>query len=162
MAGQRQKPREELAFKRGGRDTVVDLVPEGAGVIGAPPPENMALCQEARDVWAMVVPDLPHVVRREYPKLVRWIFWWNRWWTLAKAVESDGDVEQTQFGSKVSSEFRALERAEAMLIRIESQFGLDPQARMRLGLAAVKTETALEKLRGTRERKPPARMAVAK
>lgn len=158
MAGQRQKAREELAFKRGGRDTVVDVVPEGARIVDLKPPKNLELCEEALAVWEMTVPDLPHAVRREVPKLIRWIWWWNQWFTLAKAVEFAGATVTTAFGDKVSSEFRALERCEAMIHRIETTFGLDPQARMRLGLTAVKTESALQRLRGGGDRKAPTKL----
>lgn len=161
MAGQRQKAREELAFKRGGRTAVVALVPEGERVVATEPPANLDLCEEAAETWRMVVPSLEHVAKREYPVLVRWIKWVDIWWRATKEVEARGLVEYTDAGSKLSTPFRAMREADMMCQRIEAKFGLDPQAGMRLGLAAVKQETALQRLRGGSERRPPARMKVA-
>lgn len=161
MAGQRQKSRDELAFKRGGRTAVVDLVPEGQRVEFKEPPEHLNLCAEAVEVWRLVVPELEHVARREFPVLVRWIVWQNVWWLAYRDVTNEGVTEHTKEGSKLSTPFRAMREAEMMCQRIEAKFGLDPQARMRLGLAAVKQETALQRLRGGAERKPPAKIANA-
>lgn len=156
MAGQRQKAREELAFQRGGRMAVVDLVPEGERVEMAEPPENLVLCEEALAVWKAVVPKLDHVSPREMPVLFRWIVWVNLWWKAYRQLEDQGVTEYTKEGSKLSTPFRAMREAEMMCERIEAKFGLDPQARLRLGLTAVKQETALQKLRGGGTRKPPA------
>lgn len=161
MAGQRQKAREELAFKRGGRDTVVGLLPQGERIEMKEPPANLDLCAEAREVWRLVVPTLEHVSRRELPLLVRYIVWVNLWWKALRAVENDGVAEYTALGSKLSTQFRALREAEMMCERLEAKFGLDPQARLRLGLSAAKTETALQRLRGDSPRKPPSKMGPA-
>jgi len=161
MAGQRQKAREELAFKRGGRDTVLGLVGQGDRIEMAEPPANLELCDEAQEVWRLVVPTLEHVSRRELPVLVRYIVWVHLWWQAFRSVEDHGVTEYTKEGSKLSTPFRAMREAEMMCERIEAKFGLDPQARLRLGLSAAKTQTALERLRGGGARKPPAKMAAA-
>lgn len=160
MAGQRQKARDELAFKRGGRDTVLGLTPQGDRIEMKEPPANLDLCQEAQEVWRLVVPTLEHVSQRELPVLVRYITWVHLWWKAFRSVEDHGMTEYTKEGSKLSTPFRAMREAEMMCERLEAKFGLDPQARLRLGLNAAKQETALQRLRGGGARKPPAKMVV--
>lgn len=186
MAGQRQKPREELAFKRGGRDRVAEEVPAGASVAGvavleragggggaqrppAPPsggesegfpcPENMDLLEESRAMWRMVVPTLRHVAAREYGHLVRWIFWWNEWFKLSKDVASAGWDEPTLMGgAKMRPKARGLQTCEMNLLRFENTLGLNPQARMRLGITFAAEQSALERLKGGVAPAKPARM----
>lgn len=164
MAGQRQKPREELAFKRGrGRMAVAEPVAEAARADQMPMPENIDLCEEARELWRLTVTELPHVAKREYGFLVRWITWCNLWWRALRELELEGVVEQTVYGSKLSTQFRALRECEMMVQRFETKLGLDPQSRMRLGLTAAKEQTALERLRGAgAERRAPAPIGGAR
>lgn len=161
MAGQRQKPREELAFRRGGRDTRVQEAPAGESVVGMAPPTWLELGEEAKATWEMIVPTLQHVRQSEFPLLVRWIIWVQAYWIASKEVMDStkpGLVERTAFGTKLSAAFRAMERADMNAQRIEAKFGLDPQARMRLGLQSIAQETALQRLRATPARKPPPRV----
>lgn len=142
---------------------VVDAVPEGARADQMPMPANIDLCEEAQELWRLTVRELPHVAKREYGFLVRWITWCNLWWRALRDLEREGVVEHTAFGSKLSTEFRALRECELMVQRFETKLGLDPQSRMRLGLTAVKEQTALERLRGAgAERRSPAPIGGAR
>lgn len=158
MAGQRQKPRSELSFKRGGRGgSVLVDVSAAERIEMMEPPEGLPLSPDAQQVWRMVVPTLSHIHQRELPVLLRYITWVSLWWQALRTVEALG-----MYGDGgLSAPFRALERAEVVCERLETKLGLEPQARMRLGLSAIKEESALQRLRGgadVAERKPPARL----
>ena len=164
MAGQRQKPREALAFRRGGRDRVLEETPAEIREYALPMPEG--LTPEAQFVWQETMPlAMRHLVPTDFFHVRRWIFWVNEFVKAAAAVVEEDSVVVQAYGTVLNPRARYLQQCEMNLQRLEASIGLHPQARMRHGITFATEQTALEKLkarRGAGERPKPAPMAFPK
>lgn len=153
MAGQRQKPREELAFKRGGRDRVAEATPEGMTVPSLDMPPGLR--PDAQWVWQQTIPlVMKFLVPTDFPIVHRWIYYVNEFMATAELLALEGPIVEQQYGTVLNPRARWLQQLEGNIFRIEGTLGLNPQARMRLGITHAAEQTALEKLRGGRSDRP--------
>jgi hypothetical protein len=147
MAGQRQKPADQLAFKRGGRGRVLEVVPEEEAVAHQfPVPEGLS--PEAEYVWVETM----EVAKRslfptDFFQARRWIFWVDRWLKEVAALAGEDSVVWGATGMVRNPRYMVIRQIEANIVHAEQVMGLDPRARMRLGITYSQEQSALAKLK---------------
>ncbi len=156
MSGQRQKAREELVNQRGGRDRVVqrdpDQEPLDFPLSQSLLPETRAYVRECRTEMA------GYWRPTDRPVIERYIANLDSWARQRKMLEEEGALVAGKHGPRINPRLRVIEFYEKRLDRDEGKLGLDPQARLRLGIKQLTGMTAIQRLRQGGERKPPARM----
>lgn len=159
VAGQRQKSRDELAFKRGGRDVVVAF-DGAAGPLEFSIPHGL-LPKTREHVRQLLATMRGYWRESDLQVLRRYMLSLDRWQRETAALDAEGSVVQTLKGQRINARVSIIDRIEKSMRADENTLGLSPLSRMRLGITALTGETALQKLRGGAERHPPARMASA-
>jgi P27 family predicted phage terminase small subunit len=154
MAGKRQKPPDELVYRRGGR--VKALVPVAPAQLVPRSPDDLG--DHAAAVWQA--------------------FWASR---VSGAVDLDADGEALRHWIRCVDEreklraatvraplvkgshdqlmlnplFRRLRDLNREIARAEGHFGMTPLARLRLGVTYLQEQAAKEDLEAKRERRRP-------
>jgi|GEM_PF-5186688 len=160
MSGQRQKDRDELAFKRGGRDSVVEYDPS-IGELEFP--LSRELLPETRAHIRQCRKDMAGFWRpTDVGQIVRYAETFDAWVRERQALAEEGTVEPAgKHGRKANPRLQALAIYQNELRALESTLGLSPQGRLRLGIKVLATASALERLRGGGPRRPPAKLVGA-
>ncbi len=151
VAGQRQKAREELAFRRGGRTAVAEF--DGAGAMVFSFPHGLlpwtrehvrGLLNAMGGYWR----PSDMVVLRRYTVTV------DRWRREYEKLAGEETIVNTPFGPKPNVRLKVIEQFERSMRADENTLGLSPLSRLRLGIKAVEGQSALERLKGRRSPRP--------
>lgn len=157
MAGQRQKPPDQLVFKRGGRGKPLQTVQVTEHSPDFPVPPG--LLPEAEMVWVETMAlARAHLLPTDYFQARRWIHWVNRWLQEISTLADEDLVTRGAVSDVMNPRLRAVLLIEREIKHAETVMGLNPQARMRLGITHVEEQTALEKLKARRQDDQPVRM----
>src|ERR687885_773168 len=160
MAGQRQKPVQNLAFRRGGRGrevTIPDHSPLGG--VPAPPPR---LTRAVRDHWEaywadpisrLVTEAAVHHIRRYFVLL-------SERERLERQVARRPIVPGSAGQDALNPLYRRLEELTREIEVYMRELGILPLSRMRLGVATGHARSALEEMREQLRRRQEARPQV--
>jgi hypothetical protein len=160
MAGQRQKPVQNLAFRRGGRGREV-AIPDHSplGEVPAPPPR---LTRAVRDHWEafwsdqisrLVTEAAVHHVRRYFVLL-------SERERLERKVSKAPIVPGSAGQDTLNPLYKRLEELTREIEVYMRELGILPLSRMRLGVATGHARSALEEMREQLRRRQEARPQV--
>lgn len=138
--------RQHFVVLQGGQ-----LVDQGA----IPPPPPGLLVRSERRWEAFWRSPVAQVIdpAADLPRLVRWIKASDEWERVTKTINETGRLVRGSMGQPVLNPlFGYLAQLDAQLTRAESEFGMTPMARLRLGLSLG--ELALQQQRLERGRGP--------
>jgi P27 family predicted phage terminase small subunit len=151
VTGRRQKPPELLADHRASRAQNRALTAVEMGVEPADLAMPAGLEAEAQAVWVRSVPLIArHTLATDIFAARRWIHWVNEWFVTTAEIAERGTTHEGSRGPTLHPRVRYLKICEAEVQHGESILGLNPLARMRLGISLAKTETALARLKEPR------------
>lgn len=154
MAGKRQKPPDELVYRRGGR--VKSLVPVAPADLIPPFPDGIGDHAAAvwKAYWASRVSGAVDL-DADGEALRHWILCVDEREKLrvptARAPLVKGSHEQLMLNPL----FRRLRELNREIARAEEHFGMTPLARLRLGMTYLQEQAAQEDLYAKRERRRP-------
>lgn len=165
VSGQRQKHPDALTFRRGGR--VKALQPVEVTDVSPSFDAPAGLLPESAQIWNQTLElARAHLMPTDIFAARRWIHWVNEWFKTVERIEDEGTtVAGTRGTTVLNPDVFYLKTCEANIVHAETTMGLNPQARMRLGITYVEEQSALERLKqiGTGTARPkPARMGSAK
>lgn len=139
MAGQRQKNPDDLAFKRGGRYKPLGVVeveqrdPAFIKVPNPPPDASKAALEWWATLWAS--PLSGAIKATDVAVLYRYVEYFDTWQKGVEDLREEGLLIAGANGGLVRNPVSMIVRqCEAAMRDIERAFGLDPLARMRLGI----------------------------
>jgi hypothetical protein len=157
VAGVRQKHADRLAFRRGGRgDVTGPVVPLRLRAEAWPVPKG--LCAEAVIVFEETMKlASDRILPSDFFAVRRWAGWVNRWLREMEAFENEDSVTSGAVSDVVNPRLRALMLIEGKIAEAEQAMGLDPRARMRLGISFAQEQEALTTLKASREGRRPVR-----
>jgi phage terminase small subunit len=140
-----KKPVHAVQDRRAGRGRVVELAAEAAVVPGAP----AGLGREAVETWhAFFLSDAARAVRVEsdLPRLVRWIVAVDEWHRVSKTFRRKRLVAGSM-GQPVLNPLAAyLRQLESTIAAAETEYGMTPLSRMKLGLTAAQGQLTAAQL----------------
>jgi P27 family predicted phage terminase small subunit len=88
------------------------------------------------------------IAHTDLPALERWAWWYDQWLRASSFIERHGPVTRGKRGDEVmNTRVRYLRACEDALGKLEEAFGMNPLARMRLGISAVEGRSAVERLK---------------
>jgi len=152
VANQRKAP--ELR-QRGTRTRDIGLVaaPE-AGALAVPPPPG-GLLKETRAVWD----DLWHSrasatidLLSDWQRVTRWILYVDEWARLMRAIRKERLGTGSQGQTVLNPLWGALAQVESALQRAETDLGLGPASRLKLGMQVMENTKTIRDLIVERER----------
>lgn len=154
MAGQRQKHPDQLVYRRGGRVKPLEVV-----AVSDVSPQFRApdgLLPEATQIWDQTLElARAHLMPTDMFQARRWIHWVNEWLKAVARIDEVGVTITGSLGTTVTNpDVYYLKTCEAAIIHAETVMGLNPQARMRLGITYAEEQSALAKLKEIEPRKP--------
>lgn len=154
MAGKRQKPPDELVYRRGGR--VKALVPVAAANLAPRLPDGLG--DHAAAVWAAFwASKVSGAVDLEADgeALRHWIICVDEREKLRAATVRAPLVKGSHEQLMLNPLFRRLRDLNREIARAEEHFGMTPLARLRLGVTYLQEQVAREELETKRERRRP-------
>lgn len=83
----------------------------------------------------------------DLPALGRWAWYFSEWLKASSEIAGEGIVIEGVKGPMFNPRIRYLKLCEASMRELEKAFGMDPLARLRLGLTLVEQESAVAKLK---------------
>lgn len=140
----RKKPSEARQDKRPARVRSLELVPKPK----APPPPAGIQAKAKRiwaDFWAADVAQAVSVPG-DLGRLHRWIWLWDEWLRMKKIADEQPFVIGSTGQPVISPATKRMEKIEEQLARAETEFGLTPLARLKLGLTAAQGELTVAQL----------------
>lgn len=154
MAGKRQKPPGELAYRRGGRAR--PLVPVATATVASAPPEGVG--EHALAVWtafwaSRVSGAIDLLADGE--ALRQWILCVDEREKLRAATSRAPLVKGSHQQLMLNPLFRRIRDLNREIARAEEHFGMTPLARMRLGVTYLQEQAAKEDLEARQERRRP-------
>ena len=160
MAGQRQKPVQNLAFRRGGRGREV-TIPAGSplgGVPKAPPRLTRAVVEHWEAYWSdpisrLVTEAAVYDVRRYFVAL-------SERERLERKAAKEPIVAGSAGQDTLNPLYKRLEELTREIERYRQELGILPLARMRLGVATGHARSALEEMREQLRRRQESRAAA--
>ena len=161
--GERQKHPDALVFRRGGRVKALETVEVTAHSPSFDAPDG--LLPEAAQIWNQTLElARAHLMPTDIFAAHRWIHWVNEWFKTVAALGDHIAVEGSRGTPVLSPRVLYLKECEKNIVHAETVMGLNPQARMRLGITYVEEQSALAKLKEIHDSGPrkPARMGSAK
>lgn len=155
----RQKHPDDLVFRRGGRVKALDVVDPSKPQVAWKPPANIS--GDAVVIWTETMKMAgSRLLPTDYFQAIRWITWVDRWLTeVALFANEDSVVEAGREGVKTNPRIRAIDSIESKIQHAEQTMGLDPRARMRLGITYKQEQDALDELKARRDGRKPTRVA---
>jgi P27 family predicted phage terminase small subunit len=146
MSGQRQKHPDKLAYKGSGRYQPLTVVAASHADPPALPDSASATVQQVwRDLWAS---DLAGAFKpTDVPTLKRWAWWFDQWLRVSGEIEADPLLTQARGVWSLNPKVRYLKQCESSLRELEKAFGLDPLARLRLGITLADGQAKAQALR---------------
>ena len=128
---------ESKGHSHGQRQAALTVLPTEELSIPEPPPRLLA---SSRSRWEAFwqSPMARHVDRQaDMGRLIRWIRAWDEWTRAVNAYRRQRIVEGSK-GQPVLSPLAArIDALEQTLARAETEFGMTPMSRLRLGLTAA-------------------------
>lgn len=154
MAGVRQKHPDRLAFKRGGRADVAG--PNVPARMRQEWPVPKGLSEEATLIFQQTMAlASERILPTDYFAVRRWIRWVNRWLREMDLFEDEDMVTAGALTEVVNPRLRGLMLIEGRIVALEQAMGLDPRARMRLGITFAQEQEALTSLKASRQGRRP-------
>jgi len=154
MAGKRQKPPDELVYRRGGR--VKALVPVTPATVVPTPPEGVG--EHAISVWSTFwtsrgsgAVDL----LADGEALRHWILCVDEREKLRAATVRAPLLKGSHEQLMLNPLFRRLRDLNREIARAEEHFGMTPLARLRLGVTFLQEQAAKDDLEPRRGRRRP-------
>lgn len=156
MVAERQKRPEDLAYRRGGRGAALEVVGEERRV-EFPMPDGLSA--EAQYVWqeTMALAEAS-LMPTDFFQARRWIYWVERWLREARVLALEPSIVEGALGEVRNPRFMVIRQIEGNIVHAEQVMGLDPRARMRLGITYKQEQDALDALKARREGRKPTRM----
>jgi hypothetical protein len=154
MAGKRQKPPDDLVYRRGGR--AKPLIQVAPATTAPAPPEGVgehALADWA-GFWASRVSGAIDLLA-DGEALRHWILSVDEREKLRAATSRAPLVKGSHEQLMLNPLFRRLRELNREVARAEEHFGMTPLARLRLGVTFLQEQAAKEDLEAKRERRRP-------
>lgn len=157
MAGKRQKPPDELVYRRGGR--VKALAPVAPAPLTPPLPDGLGdhAAVVWAEFWASRVSGAVDLLG-DGEALRHWILCVDEREKLRAATSRAPLVKGSHEQLMLNPLFRRLRDLNREIARAEEHFGMTPLARMRLGVTYLQEQAAKEDLEARRERRRPHKM----
>jgi len=154
MAGKRQKPPDELVYRRGGR--VKSLVPVAPAHVAPPAPDGLGEHAVAvwTTFWASRVSGAVDLLA-DGEALRHWILCVDEREKLRAATSRAPLVKGSHEQLMLNPLFRRIRELNREIARAEEHFGMTPLARLRLGVTYLQEQAAKEDLEAKRQRRRP-------
>jgi phage terminase small subunit len=155
VAGKRQKPPDELVYRRGGR--VKPLVQVAPAHVAPPAPDGLGEHAVAlwTTFWASKVSGAVDL-DADGEALRHWILCVDEREKLRAATVRAPLVKGSHEQLMLNPLFRRIRDLNREIARAEEHFGMTPLARLRLGVTYLQEQAAKEDLEAKRQRRPHA------